>query len=293
MPIVFERNDDQAQGRENGGCFEVIARRRYESDGVVVLPQCVGLTWIEALREAVDRDIQNPGPYVHSYDSEDNAGYFHGNLRTWENDPTFCSFCTDSPLPAVAAALFGSRKVNLLYDQIFVKEPATMVRTRWHNDQPYWPVRGQQVASFWIALDHVTAENGALEFIRRSHHSGQWYQPEAFGPTRGYDAYERNPDYEPIPNIEAEREKYDIVSWNLEPGDVYVFHGLTVHSAGVNRTSEVRRRGYAVRYTGDDVVYDTRPGTNTHLRSPDHEDGDVLDSDQYPVVWPHPGDAVC
>ena len=255
---------------------------------MVVLPKCVGLNWVEALREAIDRDIHNPGPYVHSYDSEDSVGYFHGNLRTWENDPTFCSFCTDSFLPGVAAALFGSRKVNLLYDQIFVKEPATMVRTRWHNDQPYWPVQGRQVASFWIALDHVTTENGALEFIRGSHISGDWYQPEAFGPTTGYDAYERNPDYKPIPNIEAEREKYDIVSWNLEPGDVYVFHGLTVHSAGVNRTREARRRGYAVRYTGDDVVYDTRPGTNMHLRSFVHKDGDILDSDQYPVVWPHP-----
>ena len=285
---MLKHSDDQALGRGGGDPLEVNARRRYESDGVVILPKCIGLNWVEALREAIDRDIHNPGPYVHGYDSEDSAGYFHGNLRTWENDPTFCSFCTDSSLPGVAAALFGSRKVNLLYDQIFVKEPATMVRTRWHNDQPYWPVQGRQVASFWIALDHVTTENGALEFIRGSHISGDWYQPEAFGPTTGYDAYERNPDYKPIPNIEAEREKYDIVSWNLEPGDVYVFHGLTVHSAGVNRTREARRRGYAVRYTGDDVVYDTRPGTNVHLRSFVHKDGDVLDSDQYPVVWPHP-----
>lgn len=159
-----------------------------------------------------DRDIQNPGSYVHSYDTEDGARYFHENLSAWENDSTFCSFCTDSPLSAVAAVLFGSRKSNLLYDQIFVKEPGTMARTRWHNDQPNWPVRGQQVALFWIALDHVTAETGALEFIRGSYHSGHWYQPEAFGPTRGHDAYERNPDHDPIPNIEAEREKYDIVS---------------------------------------------------------------------------------
>ena len=75
------------------------------------------------------------------------------------------------------------------------------------------------------------------------------------------------------------------MSWDLEPGDGYVFHGLTVHSAGANRTNDVRRRGYAVRYTGDDVVYDTRPGTNVHLCSTVHEDGDVLDSDYYPVVW--------
>ena len=132
--------------------FDSDTQRRYESDGVVILRHCVGSSWIEVLREVVGRDIQKLGPYVYSYMSEYDSGYFHGNLRIWENDPTFRSFCSDSPLPA-AAALFNSRKVNLLYDQIFVKEPGTMTRTRWHNNQPYWPVRGQQVASFWIALE--------------------------------------------------------------------------------------------------------------------------------------------
>ncbi len=26
-------------------------------------------------------------------------------------------------------------------------------------------------------------------------------------------------------------------------------------------------RGYTIRYTGDEVVYDTRPGTNIHFRN--------------------------
>ncbi|MDP6950046.1 MAG: hypothetical protein QF783_02720, partial [Arenicellales bacterium] len=63
------------------------------------------------------------------------------------------------------------------------------------------------------------------------------------------------------------------------------FHGLMVHGAGGNLRGDRRRRGYAVRYTGDDVVYDTRPGTNEYLRSEKHSDGDLLDSEHYPVVW--------
>ena len=81
------------------------------------------------------------------------------------------------------------------------------------------------------------------------------------------------------------RDSYDIVSWDLSPGDVYVFHALTVHGAGGNLTTDVRRRGYAVRYTGDDVVYCERPGTNKGLRSAEHADGDPLDSSRYPIVW--------
>ena len=46
----------------------------------------------------------------------------------------------------------------------------------------------------------------------------------------------------------------------------------------------MRRRGYTVRYCGDDAVYDTRKGTQGHLRSDTHDDGDQLDSDQYALV---------
>lgn len=34
-----------------------------------------------------------------------------------------------------------------------------------------------------------------------------------------------------MPNIDAKREDYGIVTWDLNPGDVYVFHATTVHGA--------------------------------------------------------------
>ena len=113
------------------------------------------------------------------------VGRFHGNVRLWETDGELRRFCLDGPLPALAASLLGAGKVNLFYDQLFVKEPGTENRTRWHNDLPYWPVRGSQIMSFWIPLDTVTVDSGALEFIPGSHAWGTWYQPETFGKTAG------------------------------------------------------------------------------------------------------------
>lgn len=249
----------------------------YHHDGVTVLRQVVNADWRARLAAAIERDIQHPGPFYHGYEA-DEGGRFHGNLRLWESDETFRDFCLHSPLPTLAQPFFNSAKVNLLYDQLFVKEAATMNRTRWHNDQPYWPMRGWQVLSFWVALDKTTADSGALEFIRGSHRWQRWFQPEVFGRTAAVNEYEPNADYEPIPDIESARGEYDIVSWELEPGDSYVFHGLTVHGAGANRMSDRRRRGYTIRYTGDDVVYDTRPGTNIHLHNASLNDGDPLDS---------------
>ena len=89
---------------------------------------------------------------------------------------------------------------------------------------------------------------------------------------------------EDIPDIEAHREDYQIISWDLEPGDVYVFHGMTVHGSPGNSTQTRRRRGYAVRYVGDDVSYDDRPGVSKPLLNSELSTGGPLDSAQYPVI---------
>ena len=254
----------------------------YNRDGVVPLRGLVSDQWLAVLAEAIADDMRNPGPFYHGYESDE--GRFHGNLRLWQTHPSFRDFCFDPTMVAVAQQCFATDKVNLLYDQLFVKEQAMSQRTRWHNDQPYWPIRGRQVLSLWVALDPTTAENGRLEFVRGSHKWDRWFQPEAFGKTEDNLMYERNPEYEDIPDIEADRDGYDIISWDLEPGDVYLFHGMTVHGAGGNASLERMRRGYTVRYTGPDVHYDPRPGVSQPLLSEALRPGSPLDSDQFPVV---------
>ena len=39
---------------------------------------------------------------------------------------------------------------------------------------------------------------------------------------------------EPMPDIDAQREDYDIRSWSLEPGDAIAFHFMTIHGAPSN-----------------------------------------------------------
>ena len=255
----------------------------YDRDGAVLLKGVVGPEWLDRVAAAIERDIETPGPFFHSYDTE-GKGRFHGNLRIWQTDPDFRAYCFESGLPKLAARFFGASRANLLYDQLFVKEPGTAQPTRWHNDQPYWPVRGWQVMSFWLALDPTTAENGRLEFVRGSHRWDRWFQPEAFGKTE-VNTYDENPDYETMPDIDAARGDYDIVAWDMEPGDVIAFHALAVHGAGGNLRDDVRRRGYTVRYTGDDARFDPRPGTAKALWADGLKEGDRMDCDLYPVVW--------
>lgn len=255
----------------------------FNDAGVTCLRGAIAPEMIERLRAAVDRDIANPGPNFYGYQSDGDAK-FHGNQELWQTDEDCADYCLRSDLPALAARFLGSNKINLYYDQLFVKEPGSNMPTPWHNDQPYWAISGFQVISFWLALDPVTRDTGAVEYIRGSHKWDRWFQPETFAPTKAH-AYEQNANYEPMPDIEAHRDDYDMIIYDMEPGDLLVFHSLTIHGAAGNTNPTTSRRGYSIRYAGDDVRYDERPGTSDKLYESSLSNGQVLDSDRFPVVW--------
>ena len=258
----------------------------FECDGAIMLSGILDMDWVERLRAALERNMSITAKTDPSrFTTDSSGGSFYSNMFLWQTDPVFADYVLRSPLPKIASQLMKSEKVNLLYDQIFVKEPgAKSSKTPWHNDQPYWAIRGWQVLSFWLALDPVTPESGAVEYVKGSHRWNQWFQPQVFR-ANAPKATKENPDFEPIPDIDSARDRYDIISWSLKAGDLLVHHGLTVHGAGGNQRSDVRRRGYAVRYTGQDVTYDPQPASSEQLLNPELAPGDPLDSEKFPVVW--------
>ena len=256
----------------------------FEKEGVVLLKNAINKNWRSILTKSIDKDIKEPGPFFHDYKTEKGKGKFHGSMRMWEHNEGFKRYCLKSPLPCFAAQLLKSKKINLFYDQLFVKEPECTNPIRWHNDQPYWPIRGWAVISFWVSLDKISKENGSIELIRKSHKWGKWFQPEHFAQCAS-DPYEQNAEFEKIPDIESNREKYDIISFDMNPGDLLAFHSLVVHGSGGNFSEKHRRRGYAVRYTGDNVFYSKKLGSHKDLRNSELEDGENLTSEQYPIVW--------
>lgn len=253
----------------------------YQRDGVICLRGAIDAGWRERLAAAIERDIRAPGPFNHGYEAKN--GHFHGTSRKWQLDQDVRDYVFDSPLPELAARLMRARKVNLLYDQMFVKEPGTDAPTPWHNDHVVWPLDGKQVISFWLALDTVTAESGRVEYVRGSHLWNREFQPRSF--TKSNIHYPTIPGREEFPDVNADRAAYDIVAWDMEPGDVAVFTSRTLHGGPGNARTDRRRRGYTIRYTGDDITYRPGPLTVPHTINPDLSPGDPLDSDLFPVVW--------
>ena len=250
---------------------ETQALTDFAQDGVVCIRSAIDLRWLDKLRDATERGLRTSENYFRRH-------------TLWQDEPIFEKFCFESQAPKLASQLLQTRKLNLLYDQIFVKEPGSGTATPWHNDQPYWPVRGSRVATVWVALDAITKESGAMEFIKGSHRWNRWFQPFLSATDGGVDTvYERSIEFEPLPDFDAHRAQLHILCFDMQPGDAIVFHALTVHGARAN-VAQRRRRGYAIRYTGDDVTYFEGPGTNPRLLNSALVAGHAIDSEEFPVV---------
>lgn len=250
----------------------------YRDDGIVCLRQMFAPGWVAFLREMAERDVENPSP-MHVDATRDGTGRFFGDTFVWQHLTELRRFVFDSHAADLAMALMGADKVNLFFDQFLIKEPGTSTPTLWHHDMPYWPVDGEHVCSLWIALDPVTKESGAVEYVVGSHRWGQKYKAVAFKDENLY-----KEDLPPVPDIAAMRDRLTFRQFELEPGDCTVHHGLTVHGAPGNASSTRRRRAYITRWTGDRAVYDPRPGIQPMLYDPDIARGGPLDCELFPVV---------
>ncbi|XP_057205582.1 L-proline trans-4-hydroxylase isoform X2 [Triplophysa rosa] len=109
----------------------------------------------------------------------------------------------------------------------------------WHQDMKYWGFDGGPVLSVWLALDDSLEDNGALQVIPGSHHSGLLPHHQS---KRSGNMLSVNQE---IPEELVETEK--AVLCPLLAGQMSIHDGLLVHASDPN-TSSRRRCGYVLRY---------------------------------------------
>jgi len=243
----------------------------FERNGAICLRGLFDGEWIERLRVAIERV---------KIERHDTPGY-HAETFMWQRDPDFRNFVFESPAANIAQALMRTKSVRFYFDHLFVKEPGAQQPSPWHHDLPYWPIDGDQVCSIWLALNHVTKASSGLEYVAGSHRWNRRFKPVPFG---GGGAMIESPEEDVIPDINANRDSYTLLNWDMEPGDCLVHHALTIHGSGGNTTLHQRRRALATRWVGDDVVY--APGASTYepLKDPTLRSGGPLASEKFPLV---------
>ena len=97
----------------------------YRRDGVTVLRQVFSAAWIERLREGLEENTREPGPYRREYGKVGAKDTFFGDYCNWRRIDGYRDFVLGSPAASIARTLMGSAKVNFFHEHVLVKSPGT------------------------------------------------------------------------------------------------------------------------------------------------------------------------
>ncbi|MEC7917134.1 MAG: phytanoyl-CoA dioxygenase family protein [Actinomycetota bacterium] len=251
----------------------------FRSDGVVHIRDAVDPELVAAILESVEDLIDSPGRFGGSMTPDNEPGKFFQDRYLHPTRSDFRSYATDCGLAASAAKATGSTKMRLYYDHVFVKEPGTQELFVWHQDRPYWAVDGTQICSSWLALTDATTQSSGLEFVQGSHLWDRTFKPE-------YPALEGAPPEQvekalwkgvaqhiqsfddECPAFEEFPDLYNILSFDVAPGDALLFDFRTVHRSGPNDGAK-RRAAISWRWLGDDAFWDPKPGADPIIQDQD------------------------
>ncbi len=163
-------------------------------------------------------------------------------------------------LGELAARLAGVEHVRVWVDGPFIKPPG-VYGTGWHQDLPSYPMDRRGLMHIWVAMEDVSIEMGACQYLSRSHRLGplgrganydvsRWRGPQTPRPANGsLEQLLREDDWEVVG---------EVVCMPLRAGEAIVHDGLLVHGSLANRSDRIRR-GWVVAYFPADTQYTGMP----------------------------------
>merc|ERR1719160_1360621 len=140
-------------------------------------------------------------------------------------------------------------------------------RSNFHQDTSYIPFEGEHLAGFWITFEPKVPKQNSLEIVSGS----QSQRKTLFNGSTFHFGDQTRPVYNEkvmgeagltlprMPDVEADREKYEILSWGLTKGDVVMFHPGCIHGGAPVDADFPERHTLVLRFFGDDCKYRLLP----------------------------------
>lgn len=273
--------------------------RTFDEVGAVVIRGLLRPDDLDQLRSGLDSIIEAADDYSDYYDGGDltttgsgsgarkrKTGQTLTRQNAWVMSPQVRRLLHTSPLAATAASVLGSREVRLYEDLMIYKAAGSEQPTPWHQDDPQWPLVGRQLCSAWFCLDPVDSTTGALRFAAGTH-LGPRYRPYV-APQRAADLEADSQYFEggPQPNVDADPERFPVVCYDTQPGDVVYFHPRLLHAA-LGSSPAHPRRTFSFRFLGDDVVWEPKKSVMYDwLARMALAPGDRVQGKYFPLLWP-------
>ncbi len=271
----------------------------YHRDGVILIPDMFDADWIALLRKGLDKNCRNPTDRSRVWDRDSAGRTLFWDSQAWQGIEEYRQFIFESPAARIAGQLMGSEQINFFFDAVFVRSAGCQFATPWHQDEPYWSVKGYDTCTVWMPLVPVKRQN-ALAYVPGSHRQDSVYRQYNFG--------NLNPDgktdvdqvdftkiaEEAFPDIEAKRESFGVVSWDMQPGDCVVFNSRIMHGGSGKLDDDRELSVFTSKWLGDDVRIEFRecgmdPDHSAIMTEHGLKPGDRPGTDLYPRIWSRAG----
>lgn len=261
----------------------------FASDGVTIVRKAVDSQWVERLSRVADEQMTNPSQWANDANPGSDSDRSFSDRYLWQENAEINAFIRESGCARLAAQAMSSRSARFYFDHLLVKQPGTPVGTPWHQDVPYWPFLGKQICSVWVALTPCDVSTSTMEFVRGSHLDDKYYMPKVFNTRNDGNAdWIEQGDGEEVPDIDANREQFDIVSYEMAAGDALIFSAWGLHGSSGNESTTARRAAFSTRWLGDDAVWHPHEGADPTVTRDDVqiEPGQPpLDDRVFPELW--------
>jgi len=238
---------------------------QYHRDGAVLLKGILTAEEKALLEQGLEESRTNPGRRATSASLPTGEGETFLETFPSINSASLRKLLALGRIPEIAARMMKAPSAQLVLEQVFYKEKGEIIPTPWHQDTPYLRLRGDDMIRVWVTADYSPREL-SLQIVRGSHRWGIVFDPgisgeknETIKETSGRMIQIATGNAPKVPDIEKYRESFDILSWDVEPGDALIFNGNMIHSAGGVTDYPTHRRAYTTMWGGPKLSYITPP----------------------------------
>ena len=264
---------------------------KFNQDGAIFLKNIFDIKWIEILKRGIEKDIKNPSPRFKSHTLKSKVPVYLEDYWTWDLVPEFKDFVFNSPYAEIASELMSAKKINLVMDNWFLREAGSKSTTPFHHDISYFDMDGTMCV-LWLPLQ-VTGKDEGVAWIKGSHLWNKLFLRVLFKDGHKVEGNERiinGKKYEFPPDILGNKEKYEFLKWDCEPGDCVIFDMRTLHGTlsslipqkTLSRyTLRVAKEDAKISYVGDWTSYNYRKA----MQEAGYKDGDKLGGKMFPTLF--------
>ncbi|MCA0155287.1 phytanoyl-CoA dioxygenase family protein [Tsukamurella sp. M9C] len=238
--------------------------RQFREDGITVVRNCLNEAQLAACYETFTWNVANPGPY-HFRALEGTSLATHIDNANPHSKAKLDALVQTLPFAGIFQQLWGSEHVWYFAEEVFVKEGGNSGRGPFHQDTANLPWAGPHWGNAWISFQHIPKAN-SLEVVR-----GSWAGIEYDGSTfaNADDPTEplHNDGVLPrLPHIDrdlaANPDSWDLVSYEVNPGDVVFLHPRSVHGGAQVDAATPDRHTLVLRFFGDESRFRELPTSN-------------------------------